>query len=643
MEENLTIEELAEILNVKLVTIRVIIKNNKLRERLSKIGYELIDIIKENNKNIYKVIKVKEVDNTEIYKNEKGYYVDMTNCIKEGAKINWKKSIGKHITGCYKNIDFDFKIVDYDSKHNKLTVLLNGEEKELYYSDIKHFKGFDILFGIKSYGFKYEIGQRIVDYKDDGTIKRDFTIIDRKKGKDSTGHSWKYYKVKCNKCGFDGGEHYYNGEYKKEYWIKEAQINNKNGLGCCSSQFCVKGINDMWTTNPDIAELLSNKEDGYKYTMGTGTKLYFKCPYCGRDNLIQPVNVKKFNKVNCTCSDGVSYPEKFMASLLEQLNIEFIKEIKFDWCKFIFKDKETFGRYDFYIPSKQLIIEMDGGFHNQNNSLNGKTVQDSKYLDKIKDELAIQHNLKIIRINCDYPCISKRFKFIKENTIKELNNIFALSNVDWEKCNEYTYKNLYKEICDYWNNKKDKKSIKIVAKELSLGTTQVSNALKIGNELGWCEYSKKVNYKNDIYIKVTDLEDNLLGVYRGYRDLQDNSLNQFGEYLDHKKLFTILNQQKIKEYGNMKFYFSTSECYENNLNNRVKYKFKNKYIKMIYDNNTYYFKNATRCAEYINKTFGRNTSSSTVSNKCKEIGKLYDYNLSFIYLSKEQYYNYKNK
>ena len=35
----------------------------------------------------------------------------------------------------------------------------------------------------------------------------------------------------------------------------------------------------------------------------------------------------------------------------------------------------------------------------------------------------------------------------------------------------------------------------------------------------------------------------------------------------------------------MKFYFSTSECYENNLNNRVKYKFKNKYIKMIYDNN----------------------------------------------------------
>ena len=227
--------------------------------------------------------------------------------------------------------------------------------------------------------------------------------------------------------------------------------------------------------------------------MGTGNKLYFKWPYCGRDNLIQPVNVKKFNKINCTCSDGVSYPEKFMVGLLEQLNIEFIKEIKFDWCKFIFKNKETFGRYDFYIPSMNLIIEMDGGFHNQDNNLNGKSKEESQWLDNTKDKLAKEHNLKVIRINCDYPCISKRFKFIKENTIKKLNNIFDLSNIDWERCNEYTYKNLYKEICDYWNNKKDKKSIKRVAKELSLGTTQVSNALKVGNELGWCEYIPKNN------------------------------------------------------------------------------------------------------------------------------------------------------
>ena len=45
-------------------------------------------------------------------------------------------------------------------------------------------------------------------------------------------------------------------------------------------------------------------------------------------------------------------------------------------------------------------------------------------------------------------------------------------------------------------------------------TRDFSNYLKIGNKLGWCEYDTKVNYINDIYIKVPDLEDNLLGVYR---------------------------------------------------------------------------------------------------------------------------------
>ena len=493
MEEKYTAEELLKLLNVKMVTLRVIIRENKLEKRLDDIGYILANITEQDNKKIYHLIKVREVKNTEIYKNDKGY-VDLSKCIKEGKKINWRKSIGKHVIGCYKNIDFDFEIVDYDSKHNKLTILLNGEEKELYYFDIKHLKGFDMLLGFKSYDFKYEIGERIIDYNKDKTLKIDYVIIDRRKSKDNKGHLWKEYKIRCNICNFNGGEHYYNGEYREEYWLRENHIEKRYGCPCCTNKFVVKGINDISTTNPEIAEHLSNKEDGYKYTMGTGTKLYFKCLYCGRDNLIQPVNVKKFNKVNCTCSDGVSYPEKFMVGLLEQLNIEFIKEIKFDWCKFIFKNKETFGRYDFYIPSMNLIIEMDGGFHNQDNSLNGKTVQDSKYLDKIKDELAMQHNLKIIRINCDYPCISKRFKFIKENTIKELNNIFNLSNIDWERCNEYTYKNLYKEICDYWNNKKDKKSIKRVAKELSLGTIQVSDALKVGNELGWCEYSQKVNF-----------------------------------------------------------------------------------------------------------------------------------------------------
>ena len=131
MEEKYTAEELLKLLNVKMGTLKVIIRKNKLEKRLDDIGYILANITEQDDEKIYHLIKVREVKNTEIYKNDKGYYVDMTNCIKDGTQINWKKSIGKHITGCYKNIDFDFEIVDYECEHKKLTSLLNGEEKEV--------------------------------------------------------------------------------------------------------------------------------------------------------------------------------------------------------------------------------------------------------------------------------------------------------------------------------------------------------------------------------------------------------------------------------------------------------------------------------------------------------------------------------
>ena len=43
-------------------------------------------------------------------------------------------------------------------------------------------------------------------------------------------------------------------------------IYNKTGCPICSGIKINIGFNDMWTTNPKLAELLLYKEDGYKYT-----------------------------------------------------------------------------------------------------------------------------------------------------------------------------------------------------------------------------------------------------------------------------------------------------------------------------------------------------------------------------------------
>ena len=50
---------------------------------------------------------------------------------------------------------------------------------------------------------------------------------------------------------------------------------------CCHNpQKIIKGINSMWDTNPELAKLLLDPEDGYNYTYGSSKKVNWKCPNC---------------------------------------------------------------------------------------------------------------------------------------------------------------------------------------------------------------------------------------------------------------------------------------------------------------------------------------------------------------------------
>lgn len=177
-------------------------------------------------------------------------------------------------------------------------------------------------------------------------------------------------KTECLKCG--------------GVWNPKA-MELVGGSGC---PFCRKGakqiligFNDIWTTNPELGSLLANKDDGYKYTENSMTKLDWKCPECGviiKNKSIS--NVNRYKLVCNICSDGITYPNKLMFIILSQLNINFDTEKTFDWCKFIYKNKIRTGRYDFYfeISDKKYIIEMDGGFHYIDNNISGQTFNDSR-------------------------------------------------------------------------------------------------------------------------------------------------------------------------------------------------------------------------------------------------------------------------
>lgn len=150
------------------------------------------------------------------------------------------------------------------------------------------------------------------------------------------------------------------GNTKKVWWLGEcgheweASTHNRcygtNCPYCCVNSKILIGHNDLWTTHPEVAKLFVNHEDGYKYKQGSPKKIKWKCPDCENVNISIINNLCRRNILCKKCSDGLSFGEKIVYSILSNCNIDFEHELSFDWSQ----DR----RYDFYIPS--TIIEREG-------------------------------------------------------------------------------------------------------------------------------------------------------------------------------------------------------------------------------------------------------------------------------------------
>ena len=121
-------------------------------------------------------------------------------------------------------------------------------------------------------------------------------------------------------------------------------LNVFGGRGCpyCSHHKVFVGETDMWTTNPKMASMLKDPEDGYKYTENSTHRLYWKCLDCGNILFKSPNTVFRQGLSCDVCSDGISYAERYMISILNQLNIKYLHDVATNWS--------NGKRYDFYIP-----------------------------------------------------------------------------------------------------------------------------------------------------------------------------------------------------------------------------------------------------------------------------------------------------
>lgn len=458
---------------------------------------------------------------------EKGAYKD---------KINWYESARLHskVKFVYKDVSGYVKIIDYNEGY--LVISYNNKTLRIHTSNFANC-GLGKILGKITNEFKFQVGQVV---KDD---KRDIVITHKKYIKDKNGKSYKAYKFICNKCGFSCGEHYLKGELQDEYWMTESNL-NRNGCTCCANQITVPHINSI-VANKETHWMIPYFQGGYdeakKYAPQSNRKIFFKCPDCNNPKdkgmIISDMYINR--SISCpNCSDGFKYPEKFMYSILKQLDIDFETQYSPKYLKLNNRQK----RSDFYVSSMKLIIETDGSLGHKGGRTHGcskKTLEECIEVDQWKDEQHKLHGLHTVRINC----FKSNCEYIKNNILNsELVDYFNFENIDWNKANNFAwFSNFKKEVCEYWNIKEDWESVVSLSKKFNIGRTSTLNYLNRGTKLGWCNYNGKEEVaKSSSKIgkmrgkPVEIFKDNIsLGVFPSTSELQRQSFELFGVLLSH--------------------------------------------------------------------------------------------------------------
>lgn len=262
-------------------------------------------------------------------------------------------------------------------------------------------------------------------------------------------------------------------------------------------------VNDLWITNPEIAKLLADPEDGHKIKKGSVKEVLFKCPNCEGVFSRSIYHATSRDGLRCPlCSDGTSYSERFFASILNQLKIEYKREYSPKWARPYF--------YDFYFKlDKKYIVEMDGGWHFCDNELSGLSKEDVNSIDQIKNDRALSNGYIIIRIDANYRN-KNRFLYLKESILNSpLRDILDLNLVDFNKCHfDSTQKSLINEAIQMWLD--GTKSFIQIAKKLGIHQGSVQSYIKEAANSGRIPYTyEQVKSMNkDYHRKYTSKQPN---------------------------------------------------------------------------------------------------------------------------------------
>lgn len=325
----------------------------------------------------------------------------------------------------------------------------------------------------------------------------------------------------------------------------------KKGYGCRTCKYISMKQNRM-VTQEEIEKRIYDVNPNIRVTgkyLGQKERLECQCLLCDTVFKITPPHKNSQKPIWCpVCSDGISYPNKLIRNILQKLPIENLDyEYSPTWAKPYFYD--TYFQFN----GDEYIVEMDGGFHYDKYFNNNSKRENPKYVrerDDLKDVLAIEHNIKIIRIDSQ----KSEIDYIKKNILEsELSTLFDFENFDWMDCHVKSMKSDVKEVCDLYNNGKD---INEIASLVNHSESTIKSYLKKGNEIGWCEYFYKPN-SFIVYSKYT-----LDELYR-FKDIEEcvNTMSTLGKGEFKKGVIGSVCRGKKSSYKGYIFRYENNDKY----------------------------------------------------------------------------------
>lgn len=257
-----------------------------------------------------------------------------------------------------------------------------------------------------------------------------------------------------------------------EFFTKTTNIKN------CSLRYIVRNIFAVDVKKELISLIIDDYEKIKNLTIRSEKYVTVKCPYCGTIRKIQVKQLFMLKSISCNkCSDGRSYPEKFVFSFLEQTGIDFDTQVIFNFDKNV--------RYDFYIHGLNMVIEVDGIQHwdIKNNWYTGN--------DGYKSDLIENNNMSMIRVIADVSDLEHMKQAIINS---ELWNIFNCPNhIDWNECHKFACKSIICQVGKTYEN--GIRDLDELSKIFKLHRKTIREYLKKANELNICSFSIDDLYK----------------------------------------------------------------------------------------------------------------------------------------------------